>query len=798
MEENPSNFNEKQEDLFDFHELVERYVAQWKWFAFGIFVCLVIATLYLRYAVPIYNATATILVRDEKKGGVQSQLSAFSDLGLMAGVKSNVDNEIEVIRSRSIIGGAVKKLGFNISYTSIGRVKTIEQYEKKPVEFSFYDTSENFYNKRKSFILNFIDDTTFELIADEVNNLGRFKYGAIINLDDSKLVINKNAGTFHAYSKEFPLAVQVHRINDVIDSFRGRLSVVSISKNSSVVSLSINDPVKQKAEDFLNTLIAVYNEDAISDKKFISENTLSFIQGRLKIITSELGDVEKDAEVFKKSNQVTDINTQAGIYLNNSVDFSKNLIETETQIKVVLDMISYVKAKGKWDLVPNNLISNADGKDVANFITEYNDLIIQRNRIVKDGTQNNSIVINLEQKIEDLNANITSSLLRTLSALRIRKANLDKQDDIIKGRISKLPTQEREFRILARQQQIKESLYLYLLQKREETAISLAVTEPISKIVDQAFSSDYPVSPRRNIVYLIAIMFGMLVPFSIIYIRHLFDNKIKSRQDLEGKLSAPYLGDIPRSESHEEIINTNSKSSSAEAIRIVRTNLEFMTTKIPESQCRTIFVTSTIPKEGKTFVAINLASTIALSGKKVLLIGLDIRNPKIDRYVQLPSQGLTNYLSKANEDIDNYIVKFENFESFYVLPSGVVPPNPVDLLMNGNIDTMFEKLKQEYDYIIVDTAPVSLVTDTMLVAKNADIFIYVIRANFIDKRLIKMIEAFYRQKRLPNMAVLLNDTEWRKPYTYGYGAYGYGYGYGYGYAQEQESAKRPWHKWFKK
>ncbi|MBK8599672.1 MAG: hypothetical protein IPN80_03215 [Flavobacterium sp.] len=257
---------------------------------------------------------------------------------------------------QEVLSAERKKIGLNVYYTSIGRVKTIEQYHNKPIEFSFYDISDSFYNNAKSFTLNFIDDTTFELLSGGTTSLGRFKYGSIINLEDSRLVVNKNPRTFSKYPKENPIIITVNRIDDVIDSFRGRLSVVSLSKNSSIVSLSINDPVKEKAEDFLNTLIEVYNQDAITDKKFISENTLNFIQDRLKIITSELGDVEKDAEIFKKSNDVTDINTQAEIYLHNSVDFSKTLSRRDTN-KVVSGNAQFYEIERKWDLVPNNLIS---------------------------------------------------------------------------------------------------------------------------------------------------------------------------------------------------------------------------------------------------------------------------------------------------------------------------------------------------------------------------------------------------------------------------------------------------------
>ena len=791
MNNNNSFINNNQEDSFDFREMVESYIIQWKWFVFGVFVCFVFATLYLRYVIPIYSATATILVKDEKKGGLQSELAAFSDLGISNGVKNNVDNEIEVIKSRRIIKKAIEELGFNVTYISEGRVKAFEQYNDKPIVFSFYNASDKFYTTPQSFTINSIDNRHFELLENQ-KTLGKYAYGDIIDLDVAKLVVNKNINANNINRDEFSVNVNVNNLDNVTESYRGRLEVSALSKNSSVVALVIKDPLKEKAVDFLNMLIKVYNEDAIADKKFISENTLNFIQNRLKIISSELGDVEKDVEGFKKSNNITDIASQASLYLTSSVDFEKELINIETQLKIVNVMIDYIKTKGKWDLVPNNILVTADSKIATDFIAQYNELVIQRNRIFKEGTLKNSFIINLERKIEDINNNIIANLEQVKTSLSINKSVKENQNRLIKGKISDIPSQELENRVLDRQQKIKESLYLYLLQKREETAISLAVTAPNSKLVDAAFSSASPVSPKRNIIYFLAFALGILIPFSIIYIINLFDNKINNRQDVEGRISAPFLGDIPKSESQDEVINTNSKSSSAEAIRIIRTNMEFLFTKFPENKSKTIFITSTIPKEGKTFVAINLASTIALSGKKVLLIGLDIRNPKIDRYVKLPSKGLTNYLSKSNENIHDYIVKLDDFENFFVLPSGVVPPNPVDLLMNNRIDEMFVQLKNEYDYIIVDTAPVSLVTDTILVAKNADIFIYVIRANFLDKRVLKVIENVYRDKKLPNMSVVLNDTKWSK-------TYGYGYGYGYGYSYNEDEAKKPWYlNWLKR
>lgn len=788
MQEQPSLFNEKQGDSFDILELTEKYLVHWKWFVFGVFACMVFASLYLRYQVPVYSATATLLVKDDKKGGLQSELAAFSDLGGITNVKSNIDNEIEILKSRSIIRKTIKKLDFTISYIREGRVKTLEEYKDKPVVFTFYNINDAFYFNQKTFSFIVINAREFELFTDDQNqkSLGKFKYGEIINLDDSKLVVTRNPKT--AIDKTYTMLVYVSKLNNAVESYRGRLSIDALNKNSSVATLSITDPVKDRAEDFLNTLIEVYNEDAIADKKFISENTLNFIQDRLKIITGELGDVEKDAEQFKKANGVTDIMSQGDLYLRNSVDSEKALIEVETQLNVIASMTDFMKTKSKWSLIPTNIMA-IDAEEVSSYIVLYNDLVLQRNKIIKDGTPKNLIVQNLESKIEELNSNIIASLNRTKISLNIRKVDLERQNNAITGKISQIPSQEREYRIIDRQQKIKETLYLYLLQKREETAISLAVTSPISKIVDSAYSADSPVSPKRNIIYLIAIMFGILIPFGIIFIMDLLDNKIKFRHDVEGKITAPFLGDIPKSVTPEEIIDAKSRSSSAEAVRIIRTNLEFLLTDIPEGRAKTIFVTSTIPKEGKTFISVNLASTIALSGKKVLLIGLDIRNPKIDKYVKLPSKGLTNYLSKNDQNIGDYIVKLPNYDHFDVLPSGVIPPNPVDLLMNNKINTMFEQLKKEYEYIIVDTAPVSIVTDTLLIAKNADAFIYVMKANYLDKRFLKLIDSFYRDKKLPNMSVLLNDTSVRK--TYGYG---YAYGYGYGYEFTDETVKLPWYK----
>ncbi len=778
----PINYKEE-EDSFNIAELAQQYMHHWKWFVLSIIMCLAAAFVYIRYTTPIYKATSTILVKDDRKGGLQSELSAFSDLGLMGGVKSNVDNEIEVIKSRTIVEKAVRALDFNISYFTEGTVRSMELYEKKPVSITFVERQPEFFTEFHGFQINAKSETQYELLTVEGKVVGIFTYGSMVDLGYTKMMVVRQVPA----KEEYSMTVAINKIRSVVQRYKGALAIATVGKNTSVVELSLTDPIKEKAEAIVNEIVKQYNQDAIEDKNYISKSTEKFISGRLEIISNELGDVEKNAEGFKESNRITDIAANAGVYLQNSVVFEKELIEAETQLRILSSMMEFLKSNND-QLIPSNIIPN-DLSSTA-LIAEHNQAMLERERILKNGTEKNSVVINLNNRIDVLRANITQSLSRTTAAIRIKKSELERQVNAVAGKISQIPGQEREFRIIDRQQKIKETLYLYLLQKREETALSLAATEPNAKVIDTAVSSNSPISPKKNIIFLSALFIGLLIPFAIIYLTDLLDTKVKSRLDIESKGSIPFLGDIPTSESHDEIINTNSRSSSAEAIRIVRTNLEFMLSKVDENQAKTVFITSTLPKEGKTFIAANLASTIALSDKKVLLVGLDIRNPKLEKYFDMPKAGITNFLTQTDKPISDFIVKLEGYDNLFALPPGAIPPNPVELLLNKRVDAMFATLKNDFDYIVVDTAPVSVVTDTLLIAKNADAFIYVVRANYLEKRLLKVMETFYKEQKLPNMSVILNDSDWKK-------SFGYGYGYGYGYGQDNET-KSWWQKLLRK
>lgn len=788
--------DENQEDDIHLRDVLEKYLTYWKWFVLGVFLCFVTAFLYLRYATPQYLASTTILVKDEKKGGMLSELSAFADMGLGSGLKSNVDNEVEILRSRSLIESTVKKLELNISIFEKGRVNTRELYEDAPIEVHFTNLKSSFYTDGMKWEFVKLSPNTFELIStiDEetpvlLTNKKEFRYGEVIPTINGGLIITKSIDTNQPKNLEDKsIFIVLTPFDKVVASYQRRLEVDPISKTSSVVSISLTDPIFERAEVFLDNLIQIYNDDAAADKNFISENTSKFISSRLILITQELDGVEKDVESFKTSNSLTDIESEAKLFIEGSSEYNKKSVENEIQLNVVSSLLDFMKKSTNGDLLPSNIISGQT--DASSLINSYNQLVLNRNRILKSATLSNPSVVKLDEQITSLKANVAESLSRMQANLTIQKRNLKGQEGLLDSKIGKIPVQERQFRVIARQQKVKEELYLYLLQKREETAISLAATAPNARVIDAAKASNIPVSPKKNIIYLGALLMGLLIPFGIIYVKDLLDTKVKNRFDITDKFNIPFLGDIPRALTTNEIVDTTSRTSTAEALRIVRANLEYMLTQVPDDRAKSVFVTSTIPGEGKTFLSVNLASIFAHSGKKVLLIGMDIRKPKLNEYVGISDpKGLTDYLSAKNIPITNFITPMKGYEAFDVLLGGIIPPNPTEMLMSKKVDELFAQFKKEYDYIVVDTAPVSLVSDTLIVAKHADTFVYVVRANYLDKRTLTIPDILHKENKLPNMAFILNDTEVAK--GYGYGGYGYGYGnYGYGVTQE----KKPWYK----
>lgn len=786
----PTLNNSDIENGFNIKEEIAKYYGYWKWFIASVLVCVILAFLYLRYTAPSYSVSATILIKDENKGGGANELSAFSDkLGLMSGAKSNVDNEVEVLKARTLTYNAIKELKFNISYFIEGNVVTSEVYKDTPIHVNFVDLKEDSLKNDTVFKVKSISSSKYKLLDGEGHSIGEFSYGQEIKSKLGTMIVTYNFDSpYFDKNKDFDVIVKIMSFDKVAKLYKDKLSISTVNKQTSVITLSVTDLVSDKGVDFINTIISRYNDDAIEDKNMVARNTERFINQRLENLTKDLDDVETDIEGFKEKNELTDIKSNAILYTETANLYEGKVLEAETQLNVIGYMVDFLKTSGDESVIPANVIPNDN--EAASLINEYNKLLLAKQRISVSATESNPQLLTFNNQLKGLRSSITKSLQNLKSSTQIERNKLQKQKVILGGKVSKIPGQEKEFREKERQQSVKQALYLYLLEKREENAIKLAVTAPSAKVIDAAYAGSVPVFPKKNIVLLGALLFGFLIPIAIIYLKNLLDTKIHNYIDIE-KLGLPYLGDVPRSETKEDLVNLHSRSGTAEALRIVRTNLEFMVSQVPKGLAKTIFVTSTIPKEGKTFISVNLATTIALTGKKVLLLGMDIRNPKLDEYVTVPTKGLTNYLSSVDNDYNNYIVQYPGFEQFYIMPAGIIPPNPAELLMSHKLEELLTSLKSEYDYIVVDTAPVSLVTDTLIVANLADAFVYVSRAGYLDKRMLAVPNGLYKDNKLPNMAMVLNDTTSEK-------GYGYGYGFGYGYGAEVQKQSSWMDKIFRK
>ncbi len=763
---------EDKENPINLKEEIFKYLSHWRWFILSTVLALICAVLYLKYTPKSYNVATKILIKDEKSNDLANQLSAFSEMSILGNGKNNIENEIEILKSRTLIYNTLDSLNLNIQYVDNSEIVAKDLYHKSPIKIVWNNQA---ITEKVTITIDNFENNTFNVSVND-EKIGTTVFGKTIKSEFGSFFINKT----NPINKISKIQINIFPRLQQAENYQKNLSVAPSSKTSSVIDISIIDQTPEKAADFLNTLVYNYNLAGIKDKRFISENTSNFISDRLTLIATELGDVESQVEGYKNTNTLSDIETEVKLYLDKLSSVEKSALENETKINIVNEVINHIGKTKYDDLVPSGLLAS----DVSSesLIQEVNQLILEKQRN-SSATHENPNYIKLEEQIRSLKANLVASLKRNLSSLQIIKTDYKRQESEMQSKLSQVPRQEREFRIIDRQQKVKEALYLFLLQKREETNITLAATDMNAKVIDKAIATDKPVAPKTMIILLAALVLGTIIPFIIIYIKNLLDTKVKNRFDITDNSDIPFLGDIPTSDSSEELMELGSRSSAAEAIRIVRTNLDFILSDKAEEECKVIFLTSTISGEGKTFVSANLAATFSLSGKKVLLIGLDLRNPKLYEYVKVNPLGISNYITANNKSLNDYIIPVEGYENFDVLSSGSIPPNPTEILMNKKIKEVFDSLKAQYDYIIVDTAPVSLVTDTLLISKYADATIYVVRANKIDKEMLRIPNELYKDKKLNKLSLVLNDSDVTK---------GYGYGYGYGYGAHVE--KKPFWK----
>ncbi|WP_394749387.1 GumC family protein [Spongiimicrobium salis] len=774
-------------EKLDLKEIMSPYLKQWKWFVLSAIVAVIIGYVYIRYSIPKYAAKAKIqIVEDQNSGG---GLDLFKDLDFFSDRTNKVENEIEIINSRSNFIEIAKELGLNTKVWVLGNIKNTEVYSNPPIKLNFIEADSTIDKANFDFYLTLSSPTTFGYAEEEDAPIKVYSYGKTIPSPIGDMVVTPNTAVFDRY-KNKKVKVSIDPITAVAQDYRNRISIASTEDYSNVVNISLQDPIKEKARDIIDALIRVYNKNAIADKKRIADRTSDFINERIANISSNLSSVDQSAQDLRTDKGITDIQSETNINLNVGAANRQELANVRNQLNIAASMQSIVEEQNGFELLPSNL-GLTDGT-IASTTSQYNNLVLERNRLLESSTERSPIVVNLDQQLNSLKQTIQSSLNSTVNNLGLTANTLSRQQAIVNSKIYSAPGNQRALRDITRKQETTESLYLYLLQKREEAQIAVASTSPKSKIIDFAYVvSNIPVSPQRKVIYLASLILGILIPFGIIYMRILLDNKIHNMHSLEKIVhDVPVLGEIPRlSKKDKKSIVNEDRSVLGESLRMIRTNLDYLlkTNVSGKERRNVIFVTSSVPGEGKTFLSTNLSLILASGNKKILLVGADIRNPKL--YTFFPNEqnaanakpkrgnnvGITEYLyddTLQTKDVINPVSVDHNVID--IIYSGRIPPNPAELLMSERLERLLEEVSGMYDYVIVDTAPLMVVTDTLTIGKYADHMIYVTRAGITEKKAAEFPIKLQKEGKISPLSFVVNDV---KASNLGYGGkYGYGYG----------------------
>jgi len=795
MQENLNNnraVNTEENLEIDIKQLIFIFLDKWYWFALSVIVMLVAGYFYLKMQIPAYEAKTSVLIKQEQNA--PEEMFLLQDVGFNMG-KNNIDNEIGTFKSPDMVSKIVTTLELFTTYRYVNRYNfySPELYKRSPLYVRWEDIEPDkiptsvtlIFTQRKDGINV---DTRYgaggEIIEKSVkmNSLPGY-----LQLPIGRFYVTRQDSTVFANK---PLEVRISNAMAVSRSIIGRLNIATSTKLSSQLDITLKTEIRQKGEDFLNALVQEYNKEAAEDKNKVAYNTAIFIEERLKDIALELGDVEYKVEAFRKENQVTDIPTQVESYLSKTEGYDTKRLEIETQLNLITYIESYIsKNENKSKLIPNLGISDPG---LVSVINSYNELLINRERVQSSSTETNPSLKGLNKQVENMHENIRASLANERNASEIALKNLERENLVTSLKIKSIPSVSRQYTDIVRQQEVKSNLFVYLLQKREETNLTQAGVAPKAKLIARPFSVGSQVSPNRSFTFFIFFIIGFFFPAVIIFLKNYFQTKIEGMKDMMGLKDVNVIGDVIKVEGMNGygslVVKPNDDSVVNEMFRTLRNNLLFM---LSEKDQNVVMVTSTIPKEGKTFIAANLARSLSLMDKRVLLLGADIRNPQLSNVLGIPKResGFSSYLAGIVQNHNEIIEQVE--PNFFVLQTGPIPPNPNELLSKKRTGELINILKKEFDYVVLDSAPVGVVSDTFMLSKYADACIFIVREGFTEKDTISFINNLVQDKRLRNIAIVLNQATQQKVhgrYKYGYKySYRYRYGYAQGYSKRNEN-----------
>lgn len=792
----------KQNTLFDTGAIYTALILNWKWFLLSIIICVGSAAIYLRYTTPIYKSSAKMLIKSNENSGRSRSIMNSSTLGMLSNT-DGIDNEMEILTSHSLATQTVRDLKLYVNYYSVGKVKDILLYKTQPISVDMDATHLDKLNAPVNLLIERIGKRyhvtgTYYVPKGESQIEGPYAINKLVSSLPSTigtkagvLKLSPNSPNPMANGQQMRVVIQ----SPAIASYKyvGEVGVGLTSKTTTIARLIMNDESPQRSIDYLQQLVVCYNRQANEDKNEIAVRTENFINGRLEKINAELGNTEGALENYKKRNGMVELKMNAGQAFGNADSYQQKLNEANTQVTLLDEMTSFINnPNNKYQPLPVNIGISSEA--ASSLINNYNVIVQKRNLLLQSASETSPAVIPLTTQLDQLMGAIQRALAQARRQMDIQRNSVASEFGRYQGQVGETPEQERILTQIGRQQEVKSGLYLMLLQKREENSISLAATADKGKIIDGP-SFMGKVSPDRKAIMLAGLLLGILIPALFIYISRFFHYKVENHDDLAKLTKLPILADVAVASDVAKtkadiVVHENKNNIMEEIFRSMRTNLQFM---LEENQ-KVILCTSTTSGEGKTFTASNLAMSFALLGKSVLLVGLDIRKPRLAHLFGIndESHGITNLLLKDNpswEQIESQILPSGINNNLCLLPSGPIPPNPAELVARQSLDDIFKVLRDNFDYIIVDSAPAGIVTDTIAIARTCDMTIYMCRADYTPKDSIDVVNDFANQNKLPKVSIVLNGIDLSKKkygYYYGYGRYGkYGkYGRGknsYGY-----------------